>query len=167
MDPAVTPPVESHEPSTGGVVFRALFIGVLMAVLGGRMAAPIILASATKVLSGAWFGQWVVGSALPAILFALVAMSAGAAAARVSGARARLGVLSFAGVAALTGIPQVMEQFGNAASDPRFRSAAWGALGNIVLALGCVVLGGWLAAGKRWSGAASPGPVVEPHGGQQ
>ncbi len=154
MDPAVTPDSTPKPASTGGVVFRALFVGIVMAVLGGRMAAPVILAGATSLLGGSWFGRWFTAAALPAILVAGVALLAGAAVARVSGARARLGIASYAALAGASGLPQLLEQFGNAAGDARYAGAAWVTLGNMALAVGCVVLGGWLAAGSHWSGAA-------------
>ncbi|MGE0393296.1 MAG: hypothetical protein AB7I25_13445 [Vicinamibacterales bacterium] len=152
MDPAVTPAAPSAPPSAGGVVFRALFVGIVMAVLGGRMAAPVILAGATSVLGGTWFGRWFAADALPAILVAGVALLAGAAVARVSGARARLGVAAYAALAGASGVPQLLTQVRNAAGDARYAGGAGATLGNIVLAIGCVVLGGWLAAGPRWAG---------------
>lgn len=140
-------------------MFRALFVGIVMAVVGGRMAAPVILAAATSALGGSWFGRWLTASALPAILVAGVALLAGAAVARVSGVRARLGVAAYAALAGASGVPQLLMQFQNAAGDSRYAGAAWGALGNVALAVGCVVLGGWLGSGKNWTAA-------EPAGGQ-
>jgi len=151
MDPAVTPDQPPKPPSAGGVVFRALFVGIVMAVLGGRMAAPVILAAATSLLGGSWFGRWFTGAALPAILVAGVALLAGAAVARVSGPRARLGIAAYAALAGASGVPQLVTQLGNAAGDSRFVGGALITLGNIGLAVGCVVLGGWLAAGPQWS----------------
>ena len=151
MDSVATPAQPPKPASTGGVVFRALFVGIVMAVLGGRMAAPVILAAATSLLGGTWFGRWFTGAALPAILVAGVALLAGAAVARVSGARARLGIAAYAALAGASGVPQLIMQFGNASGDPRFVGAALTTLGNMALAVGCVVLGGWLAAGEHWS----------------
>jgi hypothetical protein len=151
MDPAVTPGAAPQSASTGGVVFRALFVGIVMAVVGGRMAAPVILAGATSLVGGSWFGRWFTGSALPAVLVAGVALLAGAAVARVSGARARLGIAAYAALAGASGVLQLLMQFGNAASDARYLGSAWATLGNMALAVGCVVLGGWLAAGRNWS----------------
>jgi hypothetical protein len=119
------------------------------------MAAPVILAGATSLLGGSWFGRWFTAAALPAILVAGVALLAGAAVARVSGARARLGIAAYAALAGASGLPQLLEQFGNAAGDARYAGAAWVTLGNMALAVGCVVLGGWLAAGKHWAGQSS------------
>lgn len=142
------PPVPS---SNVGVVVRALIVGVIMSVLG-RMAAPVILAAITSLVGQSWFGRWLSGQALPAVLVAGVALAAGAAVARVSGRKAAVGVAAFAALTAASGVPQLMTQISNAAQDPRYAGGVGSSLGNIVIALGCVLLGGWLGASRSRGG---------------
>ena len=151
VDPAdasaapVAAPATPQPSGNVGVVIRALAVGYIMTVLG-RKAGPVLLSGMSYVAGHSWFGRWMSGQALPALLLAGQALLAGAVVARVSGRKAVVGVAAFAALTVASGVPQLMTQLSNAAQDPRYSGGAGATASWIVIILFCVLLGGWLGA---------------------
>ena len=123
---------------------RAVLAGVVTTLACGRVLAPVVLAGATTALGSFWVGRWVVRTVLPDLLIAVVGMAAGWMAARWSRGRVRLGVASYAAVAAASGLPQLWGRGVNAWSDSRFQPAFFEGAEHFVMVLVSIAIGGWL-----------------------
>ncbi|MEQ1897834.1 MAG: hypothetical protein ABL971_10675 [Vicinamibacterales bacterium] len=134
---------------------RAVLAGIVTTVVGGRVIAPVVLAGATTALGSFWMGRWVVRAVLPTLLVAGLGMVAGWMAARWSRGRVRLGVASYAAVAAASGLPQLWGRGVNAWSDSRFQPAFVEGLEQVAMVLVSIAIGGWLYGRDGFS----PDPV--------
>lgn len=123
---------------------RAVLAGVVTTLVGGRIIAPVVLAGAATALGSFWMGRWVVRTVLPDLLIAGVGLAAGWMAARGSRGRVRLGVASYAAVAAASGLPQVWGQGANAWIDSRFQAAFFEGVEHVAMVLVSIAIGGWL-----------------------
>ena len=123
---------------------RAVLAGVVTTLAGGRVLAPVVLAGATTALGSFWVGRWVVRTVLPDLLIAGVGVAAGWMAARWSRGRVRLGVASYAAVAAASALPQLWGRGVNAWSDSRFQPAFFEGVEHVAMVLVSIAIGGWL-----------------------
>lgn len=123
---------------------RAVLAGVVTTLVCGRVLAPVVLAGATTALSSVWVGRWVVRVVFPDLLIAVVGLAAGWMAARWSRGRVRLGVASYAAVAAASGLPQLWTRGVNAWSDSRFQPAFVEGVEHVAMVLVSIAIGGWL-----------------------
>ena len=131
-------------PSALASAGRAVLAGVVTTLVCGRVLAPVVLAGAATALGSVWVGRWVVRVVLPDLLIAVVAMAAGWMAARWSRGRVRVGVASYAAVAAASGLPQLWERGMNAWSDSRFQPAFFEGLEHVAMVVVSIAIGGWL-----------------------
>ncbi len=131
-------------PSALASAGRAVLAGVVTTLVCGRVLAPVVLAGATTALSSMWVGRWVVRVVLPDLLIAVVGMAAGWMAARWSRGRVRLGVASYAAVAAASGLPQLWGRGVNAWGDSRFQPAFIEGVEHMAMVLVSIAIGGWL-----------------------